>query len=56
MGKSEMRHSWTYNSGHNITSREKEEKYLGMVIQDKLSPEKPIDKIFGDKFMMLRNI
>ena len=27
-----------------------------MVIQDNLSPEKHIDRIFGDTFMMLRNI
>ena len=27
-----------------------------MVIQDSLSPEKHIDRVFGDTFMMLRNI
>ena len=48
--------SWTYKLGKNIISIEKEEKDLGVVIQDNLSPEKHIDKIFGDIFMMLRNI
>ena len=37
-------------------SIEKEEKDLGVVIQDNLSPEKHIDRIFGNTFMMLRNI
>ena len=27
-----------------------------MVIQDNLSPEKHINRVFGDTFMMLRNI
>ena len=37
-------------------SIENEEKDLGVVMQDNLSPEKHIDKIFGDTFTMLRNI
>ena len=39
----------------NIISIAKEEKDLGVVIQDNLSPDKHIN-IFGDTFMMLRNI
>ena len=31
-------------------------KDLGVVIQDNLSSEKHLDRIFGDTFMMLRNI
>ena len=38
MGKSAMRLSWTYKLGKNI-SIEKEEKDLGVVIQDNLSPK-----------------
>ena len=33
----------------------KEEKIWGVVIQDNLSPEKHIDIIFGDTFMILRS-
>ena len=40
MGMSAMRPSWTYKLGQNIISKEKEEKDLGMVIQNNLSPEK----------------
>ena len=47
-----MRPSW----GKNIISIANEEKDLGVVIQDNLSPEKHINRIFGDTFMMLRNI
>ena len=48
--------SWTCKLGENIISIAKEEKDLGVVIQDNLSPEKHINRIFGDTFMMLRNI
>ena len=37
-------------------SIEKEEKALGVVIQDNLSPEKHLNRIFGDTIKMLRNI
>ena len=56
MGKSAMRPSWTYKLRENIISIAKEQKDLGVVIQDNLSPEKHIDKIFGDTFKMLRSI
>ena len=39
-----------------IISIEKEQKDLGIVIKNNLLPEKHIDEIFGDTFMMLRNI
>ena len=49
--KSAMRSSWTYKLRENIISIAKEEKDLGVVIQ-----EKHINRIFGDTFMMLKNI
>ena len=42
MGKSAMRPSWMYKLGKNIISTEKEEKDLGVVIRDNLSPEKHV--------------
>ena len=51
-----MRLLRTYKSGQNIISKVQEEKGLRVVIQDNLSPEKHINRIFGDTFMMLRNI
>ena len=56
MGKSEARPMYTYKMGDAIISRESEEKDLGVFIQDNLSPEKHINKIFGDTFRTLRNI
>ena len=56
MGKSAMRSSWTYKLGENIIWIVKEYKDLGVVIQDNLSSEKHINRIFSDTFMMLRNI
>jgi len=41
---------------NDIISRVNEEKDLGIVIQDNLSPEKHINKIFGETYRMLRNI
>ena len=41
--KSAMRSSWTYKLGKNIISITKENKDLGVVIQDNLSPEKHIN-------------
>ena len=45
-----MRPSWTYKLGQNIISIVKEEKDLGVLIQDNLSPQIHIDRIFGDTF------
>ena len=50
-----MRPSRTYKIRENI-SKAKEETNLGVVIQDNLLPEKHLDRIFGDTFVMLRNI
>ena len=54
--KSEMRLSWTYKLGENIISITNKEKDLRVVIQDKLSPEKHINRIFGDTFRKLKYI
>ena len=51
-----VRPTWTFKLGQNILSIEKEEEDLGVVIQDNLSLEKHIDTIFGDTFIMLREI
>ena len=51
-----MRPSWTCKLWENIISIAKREKDLEVVIQDNLSPNKHINRIFGDAFMMLRNI
>ena len=52
-----MRPLWTRKLGQNNTiSIEKEDIYLGVETQDNLSPEKVIEKIFGDTFVMQRNI
>ena len=40
----------------NIISIIKEEKDLEVVIKDNLSPEKHVNRIFGDVFRKLRNI
>ena len=50
-----MRPSWTYKLRQHIISIEEEDKDLGVVIQDNLSPEKHINKIFVNTFKMLRN-
>ena len=53
-----MRPSWTYKLGKILyhISIAKKEKDLEVVIQDNLSSEKLINRIFGDTFRMLRNI
>ncbi len=45
MGKSAMRPAWTYKMRNDIILRSTEEKDLGVVLQDNLSPEKHINKI-----------
>jgi len=56
MMKSGRWSAWTYKMGNDVISRVNEEKYLGIVIQDNLSPEKHINKIFAVRYRMLRNI
>ena len=53
MRKSAMRPPWMYRLGQNIISMEKKDKNSRVVIQDNLSPEKHIDRTFGDIFGML---
>ena len=48
IGKSSKRPSWTYKIGNSIITTVDKEKDLGIVMQDNLSPEKHINKIFGD--------
>ena len=47
MGKSAMKPSWTYKLGQYIITIEKKEIF-GYGIHDDLSPEKHIDRIFGN--------
>ena len=57
MGKSGMRPTWTCKLEQNIISIEQDEKDLGVVVEDNLSPEEHIlDQIFSDTFWMVRNI
>jgi len=56
VGKSKKRPTWTYELGKETITKSKEEKDLGVTIQDTLSPEKHIDRIFGNTYSMLVNI
>ena len=56
IGKSSKRPSWIYKMGNSIITTVDQEKDLGIVMQDNLSPEKHINKIFGETYNMLRNI
>ena len=42
--------------GNSIIIKVDKEKDLGIVMQNNLSPEKHINKIFGETYNMLRNI
>ena len=55
-GKSKKRPSWTYKMGAETILRSKEEKDLGVMIQDTLSPEKHINGLFGSTYNLLTNI
>ena len=56
MGKSKRRPSWEYKMGGVTILKSKEEKDLGVMIQDTLSPEKHINRIFGATYNLLANI
>ena len=43
LGKSKIRPKWSYRMGQEGISKTKEEKDLGMVIQDTLNPEQHIN-------------
>ncbi len=56
MGLGKVRPTWIYKLGDDTITKQREEKDLGVVIQDDLSPEKHIDTIFGNAYGMLWNI
>ena len=56
MGKSKRRPTWDYKLGDNLITKSKEEKDLGVIIQDTLSPERHINGIFGSTYGLLTNI
>ena len=45
--KSKRRSKWSYKMGQEEIPKTKEEKDLGVVIQDTLSPERHINQLFG---------
>ncbi len=51
-----MRPTCIYKLGNDIITKQREEKDLGVVIQDDLSLERHINTIFGNACGMLRNI
>ncbi len=51
-----QRPSWNYKMGREIITKSNEEKALGVMIQDTLSPERHINGIFGSAYSMLTNI
>ena len=56
MGKSIRRPSWNYRIGEEMITKSKEEKDLGVIIQDTLTPDRHIGGIFGASYRMLTNI
>ena len=56
MGKSLMRPTWNYTIGNEEISESSAEKDLGVIMQNDLSPENHINKLFGNTFGILRNI
>ena len=55
LGKS-RRPIWEYKMGKEVIKKSKEEKDLGVVVQDNLSPEAHIRGVFGSTYRMLTNI
>lgn len=55
-GKSKNRPLWTYKMGGETIIKSREEKDLGVMIQDTLSPERHIKGIFGSTYNLLTNI
>ena len=58
IGKSKRRPKWSYKIGQEEIPKIKEEKDLGVVIQDTLNPEQHINKLFGltYEYRMVANI
>ena len=56
MGKSKYRPYKEYQLGRETITEVSEEKDLGVIIQNNLSPEKHINRIFGKTYNILQNI
>ena len=56
MGRSRYRPNKDYKLGGEKLEETNEEKDLGVIVQNTLSPEKHINKIFGKTYNMLQNI
>ena len=56
MGRSKYRPQKDYKLGEEKIKEANEEKDLGVIIQNTLSPEKHINRIFGKTYNMLQNI
>ncbi|MPC75146.1 hypothetical protein E2C01_069530 [Portunus trituberculatus] len=56
LGKSKRRPVWNYLMGEEQIMKTREEKDLGVIIQENLYPEKHISKIFGLTYKILTNI
>ena len=56
IGKSKRRPIWEYKMGDKVITKSKEEKDLGVMIQNNLSPEAHIKRVFGSTYRMLTNI
>ena len=56
MGRSKNKPTWEYKMGGVNILKSKEERDLGVMIQDTLSPEKHINGIFRSTYNLLANI
>ena len=56
MGKSKRRPTFDYKMGRETILKSREERDLGIVVQDTLSPEKHINGIFASTYRTLANI
>ena len=56
MRKGNTRPGWNYKMGNNTIEKMKEEKHLGVIIQNNLSPEKHIGRITREIYKLLTNI
>ena len=56
MGRSKCRPSKDYQLGREKITEVSEEKDLGVIVQNNLSPEKHINRIFGKTYNMLQSI
>ena len=56
IGRSKKRPTWNYTMGDKVMEKRKEEKDLGVIIQDTLSPTRHIDEKYASTSRMLTNI